>query len=103
MTYKLYPHTGTLVYVAGTVTYDTAGYKTQGTLATICVHCDIQHNVRGYTIGRDGDVISYSYKVFCPMLNTAFTDTRGLRFGFDGSSYQVLDITNYTKHTEIII
>ena len=103
MTYKRYPHTGTLLYVSGANTYSATGYRTQGTVATIDMYCNIQVNTGGYRVGRDGDSVNYRYQVFCPLLETVFADTKGLSFGFNGASYQVIDITNFTKHTEIII
>ena len=103
MTYKLYSHTGTLSYISGADTYTSTGYKTVGTTTTIHVFCDIQPVSGRYVIGRDGDRIDYSYRVYCPALNTVFTDRQELKFGFNGTSYTVVDITNYTKHTEIKI
>uniref|UniRef100_A0A6M3L761 Uncharacterized protein n=1 Tax=viral metagenome TaxID=1070528 RepID=A0A6M3L761_9ZZZZ len=103
MTYKLYPHTGTLSYVSGANTYSADGYETKGTLTTIHIYCDIQPVKGRYVVGRDGDRVDYAFDVFCPKLNTIFTDDQGLRFGFNGATYQVVRIQNYTKHTEFQI
>ena len=103
MTYCLFPHTGTLSYVSGADTYDADGYRTKGTLSTIHVHCDIQAVKGGFVIGSRGDRVDYSFNVFCPKLNTIFPDTEGLRFGFNGATYQVIRIENLTKHTEFQI
>lgn len=102
MTYKRFPNTGTLLY-ANAPTINTLGYRTQGTLTTIHVHCDIQPSGGRYAVGRDGDKVLYNYLVICPKITTAFNDTVGLRFGFNGASYTVVDIHNYQKHTEIVI
>ena len=102
MTYKRYPDTGTLMYY-GAGTYSVTGYKTQGTLTTITVACNIQPNKGSYLTGLSGDSVKYRYDVFCPKITTVFAETTGLKFGFNGSTHQVLQIHNYSKTTEFQI
>lgn len=64
MTYRLYPHTGTLMFISGANTYNTNGYRTKGTLSTIHFYCDIQPARGRYVVGRDGDRVDYSFDVF---------------------------------------
>lgn len=102
MAYKRFPNTGTLFYF-GAGTYTALGYFTPPTVTTIHIHCNIQPNRGTQVAGQSGDSVTYRFDVSCPKITTVFTDLQGLQFGFNGASYQVLRIHNYTKHTEFQI
>lgn len=104
MGYKRWPHTATIGW-RNAGTFSTVGTFTPGTLNTIWGACNIQKVRMGsYKTALNGDVTPLHYNVFwATVINTIFNDTQDLAFQFNGVSYQVLDITNFTKHTELEI
>lgn len=100
MTYQRWPHTGTLAYITGAVTYNTQGYRTVGTKTSLGIHCNVQPNKASMVRGTGGDSVVYRYDVSCPLLVTTFVDTQGLEFKWNGTTYRVIDLMNFQEHTE---
>lgn len=95
---KRYPHSAIISYKAES-SYNN-GIFTPGEETTIDIECNIQPAGSNKYIAKiGGDVIPYSYRIFCSLFENEIPEGAVIRFF--SKEFTILQLFKYQKHIEI--
>ena len=79
------------------------GVYTESTNTTVSnFKCNVQPNNTDFANDKDGDVLTYKYRVNCPRLSYSVPwQTQLVSLSFEGKALKVKSFFNFQKHAEL--